>query len=76
MSESEQVVSGWKPIESAPKDGRWLLGWEADGEFMDAPGYIIMHFNNGAWERDGDEFSLYVEPTHWMPLPLPPQENE
>lgn len=60
---------GWRPIETAPKDGPVLAyreGWgpfEAHwewGDDEDYQGWIATH-------ADAD-----VEPTHWQPLPPPP----
>jgi hypothetical protein len=51
----------WQPIETCPKDGRWLLGWHEDFDyfvFRDGPGLIT-----------GED----PMPTHWMPLPAPPE---
>lgn len=53
----------WQAIETAPKDGRWMLGWETDlGYFVwrDGPGLIT-----------GED----PAPTHWMPLPSPPAKG-
>lgn len=62
----------WQPIETAPKDGTQILGytvwpaltavrWAQESFYYGRPG----------WE---DEFSnVEWQPTHWMPLPPPPE---
>jgi hypothetical protein len=58
---------GWQPIETAPKDGTPILCGFPDnfhaqhGHFDD---------NTGKW---GQLISFYYQPTHWMPLPAPPE---
>jgi hypothetical protein len=60
----------WQPIETAPKDGRDVLGFWPDR----AEGHMaVAHY-----DQDRDRFrSDTVEwrnPTHWMPLPAPPSD--
>lgn len=78
--ESEKGAPGWQPIETAPKDGIailvhipgdrrpvqeawWALSYEGGPGYWSTPfgpngrGYII----------------LADSPTHWMPLPPPPE---
>lgn len=69
--------AAWRPIASAPKDGRGILAagtQKADAvsdpvEFMD-----IVWFHYGLWQ-DG---SIACRPTltHWQPLPKPPTPRE
>lgn len=75
----------WQRIETAPKDGTQVLlycrhdGWDE---------IEIGSFRNDDNDRDGDDpcwldnsyddfscgyASCPLEPTHWMPLPEPPQ---
>lgn len=68
----ERIKADWQTIETAPKLGKLLLwypcykfaqiGWwnEADKKF----------------ENEGELFckdKVYIAPTHWMPLPEPPE---
>ena len=58
----------WQPIESAPKDGTRVLLW------CPAERFIIFLGNyresSGGWTENG---SYVLEPTHFMPLPEPPE---
>jgi hypothetical protein len=71
----------WQPIETAPKDGTYLLlntryseiviGWF--GKDLNIENY------NGWLYGDGDGYSTGyyynpINPTHWMPLPKPPTQ--
>lgn len=61
----------WRPIETAPKDGTYVLLWYP---------YWSSRPMVANWERDGSHWrsehilSWYQDddpgPTHWMPLPL------
>lgn len=61
-------MSEWQPIETAPRDGAFILVW--------GPGYtspVIRMWHDASWD-DGDFFSGIPadEYTHWQPLPDPP----
>jgi hypothetical protein len=61
----------WRPIETAPDDGRVVLAWvrfpSGNGNWN-----ILQRDIDGEWLDDnGDRLAPY-EPTHWMPLPDPP----
>ena len=58
----------WKPIETAPKDGAYLLLYSED------EGVLIGTWSAGDWYKDGFVTdSLPVEEvTRWMSLPEPP----
>lgn len=78
-------MTEWQPIETAPKDGVEVLLWWP--EFMPhvlVGRYVVReYFVNGkadpvraGWESNG-VFEMpgrpRCEPSHWMPLPEPPQ---
>lgn len=69
-----QVVQGWKSIETAPRDGSQVL------VFCDASDIPI---SGGYWYKKekcwicGGYMRKQFPPTHWMPLPpAPGQQNE
>lgn len=72
----------WKTIESAPKDGSWLL--LCGGELADQrPGYekrpVVARWENVDWFvsdfDDGFGIGLYYyEPTYWTNVPTLPNE--
>lgn len=64
---------GWQPIETAPKDGSHML--------LGCPTYVDSgYWDEGGWtlypddRRPEDHYCqrFHPEPTHWMPLPVPP----
>lgn len=62
-------MSEWQPIETAPKDGTYILGYgEHDhrGHYIDA-----IHWWHDRWTIEW--MSGFQRPTHWMPLPAPPK---
>ena len=71
----------WQPIETAPKDGTRIIIFE-DGCVRISRWYV--HYMNGApnphrapeWKQDvmyGHDYYGPIKPTHWMPLPKPPE---
>lgn len=65
--EIPSTTEGWRPIESAPRDGTWVL--IACDEVYRAR-YDEPH---DLWHFDVD--GCAVDPTHWQPLPSPPSEQ-
>jgi hypothetical protein len=61
----------WQPIETAPESGDFLL-W--NGKRV-AQGSRAMDDGEFWWaDQDGYDFKpIEPEPTHWMPLPSPPE---
>ena len=70
-------MTNWQPIETAPKDG-YILVFGPDQ--MDIAAWEPHWPNGGAWlrmqtaEYDNDG-ALVKTPTHWQPLPEPPNET-
>jgi imidazoleglycerol phosphate synthase glutamine amidotransferase subunit HisH len=64
----------WRPIETAPQDGSRLLGW-VDGEVRFIFYGKTSHVPIYGWNvcDQGAEDCDLVMPTHWMPLPPPPE---
>lgn len=54
----------WQPIETAPKDGSFILLSTPKGRIAD--GFWSLHYKVWSWPY------VMVEPTHWTPLPVAP----
>lgn len=81
-------MSEWRGIESAPKDGTIVLVWEPTrNDFLRARsygtgwthehGHVSLYKVGKDAERRAPEGYMVpsyavIEPTHWMPLPPPP----
>jgi len=68
--------SSWQPIETAPRDGTAILA--AWNMLYKAKRWTVQPvvFLYGGWLHSWDEDEeLPLEPTHWMPLPQPPNEE-
>ncbi len=63
-------MNKWQTIETAPKDGTVILGFVPH----DCGGYILSLCYTGyeRWSGTVDFNDFY--PTHWMPLPNPPED--
>lgn len=78
----EISVNGWKPIETAPRDGTLVDLWFAnEGEtwrVTDCAWHDNAFLDKGAWmtPRDGVIIAPvglpWIQPTHWMPMPSGP----
>lgn len=78
-------MNEWQPIETAPKDGTWILGVNNRGN------QAVIIWTEKALSRGRGLFSGWIHPfsdgylssfwnggcgsiaTHWMPLPVPPE---
>jgi hypothetical protein len=77
--EAFNAESPWRPITTAPKDGTAILIWPAQSALTGSTECMIIsyvvrwHDWKEAWiEASGEEYDTF-HPTHWMPLPEPPE---
>lgn len=76
----ERDVSGWRPIETAPKDGTTILVF-GHPESIELVRYTRAAVYSAAWDNIDEAFCLsggtwlgpFIEPSHWMPIPEPPK---
>lgn len=59
--------NGWRPIWTAPTDGTKIMLW-------DRMRYRIAHRWESYWIDECDGMPLILPPTHWRPLPDPPNK--
>jgi hypothetical protein len=67
------LADQWQPIETAPKDGEIII------LFADVPWRIrIGYCDSGSGKAHSipQGSTLHDQPTHWMPLPTPPQKDQ
>ena len=69
-------VGGWRPIETAPKDGTNILLRE--GSDVSQGGWLTGMAQGTEDEHYAGWWSVncFDNPTHWMPLPQPPKEAD
>jgi hypothetical protein len=66
------MTTDWQPIESAPRDGTPLLVGVAGDDYY--PRTAWWDDEAGAWlVNERPRVCMLVTPTHWMPLPEPPE---
>jgi len=62
----------WQPIESAPEDGSYFVAWCTQVGCQDIKTRpLVTRIIDGMFEG----LMFYDDPTHWMPLPNPPEEK-
>lgn len=68
---------GWRTIDSAPKDGTEVLVCRPDGDEWEMR---VAYWTGRRWWLEvydnGLERSSIYEPTHWRPLPPPPNDGD
>jgi hypothetical protein len=69
----QDLLSGWKPIDSAPKDEEILVYTQSWGPIV-----AVLSEEFGQWlSRMQVPVTITAEeaPTHWQPLPSPPRDT-
>ena len=64
----------WQPIETAPKDGVEILGFDSKNKT-----YHVTIYDGYSWHNPDNHYyseALGFYPTHWMPLPTPPKGHD
>lgn len=59
----------WQPIETAPRGEMFIYYEPRNGMRCIGLAYLA---KDGGWRDSEREWSRRLEPTHWMPLPDPP----
>jgi hypothetical protein len=70
------IEQDWQPIETAPTDGTAVLCWPFNYsslfEGKAEPEIVIGFFSEDDWWCESTVAKTF-DPTHWRPLPTPPQ---
>ena len=72
-----QARMKWQPIETAPKDGRSIIIWDADHLFH----FCFARYSEQQWWPSNPlglpvpHYLRVTSPTHWMPLPEPQEAD-
>lgn len=66
-TDAAALQEGWKPIETAPKDGTELLLWNGAFRII---GRYYQSSTDGWWVAN----AIPIEPVKWQPLPAPPEQ--
>jgi hypothetical protein len=88
---AERVPDEWQPIETAPKDGTKILGYDPTG--INDPTFAVIYWyehesysysetSNGLFERETHKCDFWsgadyspFRATHWRPLPAAPSHE-
>lgn len=79
LPKGEATPQRWQPIETAPKDGSWILLYECEGVY-DTPDFTHW-IASWRWTEDScgwldqNEDLVMSNPSHWMPLPAISSED-
>lgn len=72
----------WQPIETAPRDGTYVLLYEPNLDIASGNKTFVGKFGRVKYDSYGSKGVIFEDlstepwdwyPTHWMPLPEPPK---
>ena len=63
-------MSEWQPINTAPRDGTFIVGWCPQQQGSDSPVRIVSSHGR-QWVSNPGRWTCH--PTFWMALPAPPE---
>lgn len=63
----------WRPISEAPDTDRDMLLWVDGSALVGHRAYEKGMRSRGWWYCELETIGEYLRPTHWMPLPEPPE---
>jgi hypothetical protein len=73
------LLNPWRPIETAPKDGTWVLGFSDDEINTKWSHCEVVRWRTAGRSGNGhgwyDSRIFPVSITYWLPLPAPPSED-
>lgn len=69
ITQPPALTDQWQPIETAPKDGKWFLGFQPG---WDRASIYAFGLAGDCYELTSSSNSASPTPTHWQPLPAPP----
>jgi hypothetical protein len=70
-----ETVNSWRPIETAPAETRVLLRFAPPFSDPTETGIVVGEREGGRWWLTciWASSNAHRSPTHWMPLPEPPE---
>lgn len=73
-----KVGEGWRPIETAPKDGADIIVFISSAPISNRFGCAQWCAKSHAWlggrlKETGEDLEISFPPTHWMPMPESPK---
>ena len=70
-------MTDWRPIETAPKDGKVIVCTHPSKTIEYRPRAAFWYVARGTGAEGWKSVSnhAWLNPTHWMPLPAPPTDS-